>query len=96
MVGTGHVGSTIPRGTVVLRLVMTPGIGANVLVVVDVLEVVVVGGRVVAVGSSGVVTDGAVVGVGGAVIGAKQSVPGRYKRIGVRTLGAGVAKKVAG
>ena len=67
--GTGQVGSTTPRGTVVLRSVIAPGIGGtSVVVVVDVVVlVVVVVGTVVAVGSTGTVSVGVDVWVGGAV-----------------------------
>jgi hypothetical protein len=98
MVGTGHKGSTTPRGTVVLRSVMTPGNGGtNVVVVVEVVVlVVVVVGTVVTVGSTGTVSAGIEVAVGGAVTAVKQSVPGRYSRIEGLALTGGVAKKVAG
>ena len=62
--GTGQVGSTTPRGTVVLRLVIEPGMGGTsvvvvVVVLVVVVLVVVVVGTVVAVGSTGTVSVGA-------------------------------------
>jgi hypothetical protein len=97
IVGTGHVGSTTPLGTVVLRFVITPGTGGTKVVeVVLVVVLVVVVGTVVAVGSPGTVTGGDVVAVGGAVTGVKQSVPGKYKRIEPRGLAGGVEKNVAG
>ena len=97
IVGTGHVGSTTPLGTVVLRFVITPGTGGTKVVeVVLVVVLVVVVGTVVAVGSPGTVTGGDVVAVGGAVTGVKQSVPGKYKRIELRGLAGGVEKNVAG
>lgn len=97
IVGTGQVGSTTPRGTVVLRSVITPGTGGTKVVeVVLVVVLVVVVGTVVAVGSPGTVTGGDVVAVGGAVTGVKQSVPGKYKRIELRGLAGGVEKNVAG
>ena len=97
IVGTGQVGSTTPRGTVVLRSVITPGTGGTKVVeVVLVVVLVVVVGTVVAVGSPGTVTGGDVVAVGGAVTGVKQSVPGKYKRIEPRGLAGGVEKNVAG
>jgi len=58
-VGTGQVGSTTPRGTVVLRSVIVPGMGGTSVVVVVVVLVVVVVGTVVAVGSTGTVSVGA-------------------------------------
>ena len=77
---------------------MTPGAGGTkvVEVVLVVVLVVVVVGTVVTVGSPGTVATGDVVAVGGAVTGVKQSVPGKYKRIALRELAGGVAKKVAG
>ena len=97
IVGTGHVGSTTPLGTVVLRFVIAPGTGGTKVVeVVLVLVLVVVGGTVVSVGSPGTVATGDVVAVGGAVTGVKQSVPGKYKRIEPRGLAGGVEKNVAG
>ena len=97
IVGTGQVGSTTPRGTVVLRSVITPGTGGTKVVeVVLVLVLVVVVGTVVSVGSPGTVATGDVVAVGGAVTGVKQSVPGKYKRIELRGLAGGVEKNVAG
>ena len=97
IVGTGQVGSTTPRGTVVLRSVITPGTGGTKVVeVVLVVVLVVVVGTVVAVGSPGTDTGGDVVAVGGAVTGVKQSVPGKYKRIELRGLAGGVEKNVAG
>ena len=97
IVGTGHVGSTTPLGTVVLRFVIAPGTGGTKVVeVVLVLVLVVVVGTVVSVGSPGTVATGDVVAVGGAVTGVKQSVPGKYKRIEPRGLAGGVEKKVAG
>lgn len=95
--GTGQVGSTTPRGTVVLRSVITPGMGGtSVVEVVDVVVLVVVVGTVVAVGSAGTVAVGVDVWVGGAVIGVKQSFPGKYRRIDARVFAGGVGKKVAG
>ena len=97
IVGTGHVGSTTPLGTVVLRFVIAPGTGGTKVVeVVLVLVLVVVVGTVVSVGSPGTVATGDVVAVGGAVTGVKQSVPGKYKRIELRGLAGGVEKNVAG
>lgn len=97
IVGTGHVGSTTPLGTVVLRFVIAPGTGGTKVVeVVLVLVLVVVVGTVVSVGSPGTVATGDVVAVGGAVTGVKQSVPGKYKRIEPRGLAGGVEKNVAG
>lgn len=97
IVGTGHVGSTTPLGTVVLRFVIAPGTGGTKVVeVVLVLVLVVVVGTVVSVGSPGTVATGDVVAVGGAVTGVKQSVPGKYKRIEPRGLASGVEKNVAG
>jgi len=97
IVGTGHVGSTTPLGTVVLRFVIAPGTGGTKVVeVVLVLVLVVVVGTVVSVGSPGTVATGDVVTVGGAVTGVKQSVPGKYKRIEPRGLAGGVEKNVAG
>ena len=97
IVGTGHVGSTTPLGTVVLRFVIAPGTGGTKVVeVVLVLVLVVVVGTVVSVGSPGTVSTGDVVAVGGAVTGVKQSVPGKYKRIEPRGLAGGVEKNVAG
>ena len=95
IVGTGHVGSTTPLGTVVLRFVIAPGTGGTKVVEV-VLVLVVVVGTVVSVGSPGTVATGDVVAVGGAVTGVKQSVPGKYKRIEPRGLAGGVEKNVAG
>lgn len=97
IVGTGHVGSTTPLGTVVLRFVIAPGTGGTKVVeVVLVVVLVVVVGTVVSVGSPGTVATGDVVAVGGAVTGVKQSVPGKYKRIEPRGLAGGVEKNVAG
>jgi hypothetical protein len=97
IVGTGHVGSTTPLGTVVLRFVIAPGTGGTKVVeVVLVVVLVVVVGTVVPVGSPGTVATGDVVAVGGAVTGVKQSVPGKYKRIEPRGLAGGVEKNVAG
>ena len=99
IVGTGHVGSTTPLGTVVLRFVIAPGTGGTKVVevvLVLVLVLVVVVGTVVSVGSPGTVATGDVVAVGGAVTGVKQSVPGKYKRIEPRGLAGGVEKNVAG
>ena len=97
IVGTGHVGSTTPLGTVVLRFVIAPGTGGTKVVeVVLVLVLVVVVGTVVSVGSPGTVATGDVVAVGGAVTGVKQSVPGKYKRIELRGLAGGVERNVAG
>ncbi|MFZ9565528.1 MAG: hypothetical protein ACO3AT_10155, partial [Ilumatobacteraceae bacterium] len=89
--GNGHVGSTWPRGMVVLMSVMTPGCGATVLDVVVVVDVVVdvvvveTGTDVEAVGSPG--TEVAVGALVGTVISVGQSTWGRYKRIGVREFG---------
>jgi len=89
---------------VVLRSVIVPGFGGT-----KVVEVVVVGGKVVVVvvvgkvepegsveSTEGTVTGGAKVDGGTVVAELKQSVPGKYKRIPKRELGAGVAKTLLG
>ena len=89
-----------------LRSVIVPGFGGT-----KVVEVVVVGGKVVVVvvvvvgkvepegsveSTEGTVTGGAKVNGGTVVAELKQSVPGRYKRMPKRGLGAGVAKTLLG
>ena len=85
-----------------LRSVIVPGFGGT-----NVVEVVVVGGKVVVVGGTvepegsvesteGTVTGGAKVDGGTVVAELKQSVPGKYKRIPKRELGVGVAKTLLG
>lgn len=88
MVGIGHVGSTTPRGTVVFRSVMRPGIvvvGSTTVVVVDVLEVVVDVDELVdvsvepgiVVAPSAVPGDSGTTTVVSATMSLRQSVPGR-------------------
>lgn len=90
------MGSTCPRGIVVLMSVITPGRGTTVvLVVVDVVDVVVDGASVVdTVGSAGVVVAVGV--VPGTVTGVGQSDSGRYNRIASRGFAGGVGNNVAG